>query len=272
MASSRPSSDASAKERLRWTHQLHDLFVQAVNRLGGPDRATPKSIVKEMTSMGASGITIYHVKSHLQKYRINKLIPESATRSKLERRSISDILPNFSALATVQLKEALHLQMEVQKRLSDQLEFQRSLKLKMEAQGRYLERLGQAYQNSTISRKSAGNNNKLHRNNTAPTTTSMPCLSEESDDDEPASYGSEHSNRSNVVTHKKQRVVEDDDDDTIRVNFPASLDLFVSSSSSSSSSSLTPEFCNQNWDLLPWNQLAASFHQCQSPLVPSFLL
>lgn len=33
------SDDGSAthKERLRWTQQLHDLFVEAVNRLGGPD-------------------------------------------------------------------------------------------------------------------------------------------------------------------------------------------------------------------------------------------
>ncbi|KAK4253280.1 hypothetical protein QN277_010604 [Acacia crassicarpa] len=260
--------DASAKERLRWTQQLHDLFVKAVNRLGGPDRATPKSIVKEMTSMGVSGITIYHVKSHLQKYRINKLIPESATGSKLERRSISDILRNFSTLTPLQLKEALHLQMEVQKRLSDQLEVQRSLKLKMEAQGKYLERLGQTYQNSTISTKPDGNN-KLHvNNNAAPTTTSMSCLSEESDDIvQPTHYGSKR-RRSNAVTHKKQRIVVQDD--AIRVNnFPTSLDQL--SSSSSSSSSPTPEFYNQNWDLLPWNQLAASF-PCESSLVPSYLL
>ena len=35
----RPSrSDAlSAKERLRWTQELHDRFEEAVNQLGGPD-------------------------------------------------------------------------------------------------------------------------------------------------------------------------------------------------------------------------------------------
>ncbi|KAH7553846.1 hypothetical protein JRO89_XS12G0065400 [Xanthoceras sorbifolium] len=36
MGSSR--SDGSAKERLRWTQELHDRFEEAVNLLGGPDR------------------------------------------------------------------------------------------------------------------------------------------------------------------------------------------------------------------------------------------
>lgn len=30
-------SAAAGKERLRWTQDLHDRFVQAVERLGGPD-------------------------------------------------------------------------------------------------------------------------------------------------------------------------------------------------------------------------------------------
>lgn len=34
----RPSrADGLAKERLRWTQELHDQFEQAVNQLGGPD-------------------------------------------------------------------------------------------------------------------------------------------------------------------------------------------------------------------------------------------
>jgi len=37
MGSSRSRGSATAKERLRWTPELHDRFVVAVNRLGGPD-------------------------------------------------------------------------------------------------------------------------------------------------------------------------------------------------------------------------------------------
>ncbi|CAL9222613.1 unnamed protein product [Arabidopsis halleri] len=51
------------KARLRWSSDLHDCFVNAVEKLGGPDKATPKS-VKE--TMDVEGIALHHVKSHLQ--------------------------------------------------------------------------------------------------------------------------------------------------------------------------------------------------------------
>lgn len=38
MGSTRSDGSATgSKERLRWTQELHDRFVEAVTRLGGPD-------------------------------------------------------------------------------------------------------------------------------------------------------------------------------------------------------------------------------------------
>ncbi|CAN8260503.1 unnamed protein product [Cochlearia groenlandica] len=58
-----------AKPRLKWTPDLHERFIEAVKQLGGADKATPKTIMKVM---GIPGLTLYHLKSHLQKYRLSK--------------------------------------------------------------------------------------------------------------------------------------------------------------------------------------------------------
>ncbi|EFJ10621.1 hypothetical protein SELMODRAFT_447260 [Selaginella moellendorffii] len=126
---------AAAKQRLRWTPDLHERFVEAVGQLGGADRATPKGVLRVM---GVQGLTIYHVKSHLQKYRLAKYIPDPMGDGKSDKRRHPD-LPSLGG--SVQINEALRMQMEVQKRLQEQLEVQRHLQLRIEAQGKYLQKI-----------------------------------------------------------------------------------------------------------------------------------
>ncbi|CAM6120286.1 unnamed protein product [Calypogeia fissa] len=133
----RPSEAAAAKQRLRWTPELHERFVEAVAQLGGADKATPKGVLREM---GVEGLTIYHVKSHLQKYRLARDPPDSQ-EVKTEKKRNQDMLQLLDHNAGMQVTEALRLQLEVQKRLHEQLEVQRQLQLRIEAHGKYLQKI-----------------------------------------------------------------------------------------------------------------------------------
>uniref|UniRef100_M4DCY1 HTH myb-type domain-containing protein n=2 Tax=Brassica campestris TaxID=3711 RepID=M4DCY1_BRACM len=133
------NSSHASKQRLRWTHELHERFVDSVAQLGGPDRATPKGVLRVM---GVQGLTIYHVKSHLQKYRLAKYLPDSSSEGKkTDKKESGDVLSGLDGSSGMQITEALKLQMEVQKRLHEQLEVQRQLQLRIEAQGKYLKKI-----------------------------------------------------------------------------------------------------------------------------------
>ncbi|KAK6127316.1 hypothetical protein DH2020_038935 [Rehmannia glutinosa] len=127
---------ASNKTRIRWTQDLHDRFVECVNRLGGPDKATPKAILKLMET---EGLTILHVKSHLQKYRNVKCVPESVEgRCEKKTSSSTNNVAQMDMETGMQLKEALQMQLDVQKHLHDQLEIQRKLQHRIEKQAKQL--------------------------------------------------------------------------------------------------------------------------------------
>ncbi|CAN4081296.1 unnamed protein product [Withania somnifera] len=167
------SSDA--KPRLKWTPDLHQRFVDAVSQLGGPDKATPKSL---MRVMNIHGLTLYHLKSHLQKYRLGKSqvtdqpFDENKQEGKLElctivhdddqntkgneiskslnQRTYFDAERDQLSLGvsdgsqnqrneSLQIARALQMQMDVQRKLYHQIEVQRHLQLRIEAQGKYLQ-------------------------------------------------------------------------------------------------------------------------------------
>ncbi|KAK4791338.1 hypothetical protein SAY86_031751 [Trapa natans] len=131
-----------AKPRLKWTPELHHRFVEAVSHLGGADKATPKNL---MRVMGIPGLTLYHLKSHLQKYRLGKsqqsctdghsnnspsdekqeAEDDNEIQSKSEHSNGEVRDPSVQANPInprLQIAQALQLQMEVQRKLHEQIE------------------------------------------------------------------------------------------------------------------------------------------------------
>ncbi|XP_047176671.1 myb-related protein 2-like isoform X1 [Vigna umbellata] len=153
-----------AKPRLKWTPDLHERFIEAVNQLGGADKATPKTVLK---LMGIPGLTLYHLKSHLQKYRISKNMhgQTNTGNNKIEATSrmseasgiqMKHLSIGLQTNKNSEINDALQMQIEVQRRLHEQLEqVQRHLQLRIEAQGKYLQSVLEKAQ-ETLGRQNLG--------------------------------------------------------------------------------------------------------------------
>ncbi|MBA0727066.1 hypothetical protein Golax_002848 [Gossypium laxum] len=121
------------KPRLKWTPQLHQRFVEAVNQLGGADKATPKSL---MRIMGISELTLLGKFQQTEICHSNKLDDYKEIRS--NNGNFSDGTHN-QMNESLQIAQALQMQMEVQRKLHEQIVVQRHLQLRIEAQGKYLQ-------------------------------------------------------------------------------------------------------------------------------------
>ncbi|KAI8000036.1 Protein PHR1-LIKE 2 [Camellia lanceoleosa] len=119
---------ATAVQMTKKSADLHDRFVDAVTQLGGPTKATPKAILR---TMGVKGLTLFHLKSHLQKYRLGKQsgkdlgeAPKDASYplESPHASNSSPSLPTTDMNEGYEVKEALRAQMEIQSKLHLQVE------------------------------------------------------------------------------------------------------------------------------------------------------
>ncbi|GAB4847020.1 hypothetical protein Ancab_026032 [Ancistrocladus abbreviatus] len=82
LKSPKPPFPAARKQRRCWSPELHRRFLDALEKLGGSQVATPKQI-REL--MQVAGLTNDEVKSHLQKYRLHiRKLPASSPSSSNE--------------------------------------------------------------------------------------------------------------------------------------------------------------------------------------------
>ncbi|XP_020548844.1 protein PHOSPHATE STARVATION RESPONSE 1 isoform X2 [Sesamum indicum] len=146
-----------------------------------PSKSTPKAILKLMDT---EGLTIFHVKSHLQKYRNAKYIPESV-EGKSDKKNSTNNAAQIDIKTGLQLKEALQLQLDVQMRLHEQLEIQKKLQIRIEEQGKQLQMMFDQQQKTTqILVESRNTDNKCTPNNLSTTLEDPEVLILDGSDDD----------------------------------------------------------------------------------------
>ncbi|KAL1537157.1 Myb transcription factor ipn2, variant 2 [Salvia divinorum] len=164
------------KPRLRWTVELHERFVDAVTQLGGPDKATPKTI---MRVMGVKGLTLYHLKSHLQKFRLGKQPHKDFNDHSMKdgmRASSLDLQRNNASSSGMMGRSMNEMQMEVNRRLHEQLEVQRHLQLRIEAHGKYMQTILEKACQTVLAGDGSGSYNKAAAAPEFGPTVSFPSL------------------------------------------------------------------------------------------------
>lgn len=119
-------------QKLVWTSELHQRFKAAVNALG-IDEAKPHAIQR---LMNVEGVTRYHIKSHLQKYRkhlenvdgTGNFLAEWKTEESAAYVSKNSQVPAKMRSQILQMQEvSLGVQLDIHKRLKRQMDLQRDI-------------------------------------------------------------------------------------------------------------------------------------------------
>ncbi|XP_022152692.1 myb family transcription factor PHL5-like [Momordica charantia] len=130
----KPKSIVVSKTRVKWTEELHQKFVDCVNRLGGAQKATPKQLCHLMKT---KGLNILHIKSHLQKYRISQHTQEFSEGKSEKKTKMKTMLQPNQNIGN-QLMEVVRQQLDTQSSLHEHLEVQKNLISAMEEQMKQL--------------------------------------------------------------------------------------------------------------------------------------